>query len=569
MITHYARKLSVKQIEDELASLFLKDNHRQSDTKTSYKIQSIGLFSGEDLLGVAVFSTPRTEAMRRKYTAELLRMAFLKGHRIIGGASKLINFFIKEYKPSDFFTYQDTTGENTLVYQHSGMTLVKDGMRSKKQYLVAPNKTLATATRNEALGLAYATRYGPDRILGTRLGEVFDSSGKRKSNKRLFEEELGWHIEETTGDSVWEWIDPDRTYYTYKITATDSEKYYYGVSHVKKANATIEECLAEKYYGSGGGSVKNKFSNWKSKHKDHLIKEVLDTFPTAAPAYESERLLVGDFWKNDPNCLNSAHGGKSGGAFVRRQNFETDHCSKHGETKFRNGKCAKCWTAKRWSEGECELHGSVKLRDGLCINCQNQKTVIIKECSKHGRVKHQNNDCAKCRIEKQLKKSNCEIHGLNAAHINGKCVACKNLEQIDMKECSTHGLSKHIGGRCYKCFNSTKNLSCSIHGLSPHNGSTCIKCSKDKSISVKTCPDHGEVKFSGSTCMTCHNLKNVSKRVCAKHGETKFQGDKCSKCTNASVVVLKVCDKHGETKHRGSSCYKCAGEKRKDKKANK
>lgn len=136
--------------------------------------------------------------MKRVYTTELYRMAFEKEMRIVGGASKLLSFYRKTFRPADIFTYQDTTGEGTRVYEHCGFTLVRQD--KKKQYLVAPGKTLETASRKEALGMAYATRYGPDRILGTKLGEVLRADGSRKSNKEIFIEDLGWHIEETTGD---------------------------------------------------------------------------------------------------------------------------------------------------------------------------------------------------------------------------------------------------------------------------------------------------------------------------------------------------------------------------------
>lgn len=567
MKRYYARNLTVEQVDNSIAESFLVANHRQEDASSSHKIQSLGLYSGDNLLAVAVFSTPRTESMRRKYTVELLRMAFAKDVRIAGGASKLIRHFIESYKPADLFTYQDTTGENTRVYEHAGMALVKNGLLSKKQYLVAPGKTLATASRREAFSIAYATRYGPDRILGTSIGEVYDEkTGKRKTNPTLFVENLGWHIEETTADSIYEWIDPNRTYYTYRITASDSEKYYYGVSHVKITNATIAQCLDDGYWGSGGGSKGNKFRNWKQKHQANLKKEVLETFSRAAVAYEAENRLIGDSWQTDHLCLNSTAGGKSGGAFSRRQSFQMGECSSHGETIVRSGKCVKCWTAKRWSDGQCDLHGSVRLRDGKCTNCENLKTVALKECPIHGETKHQGSHCTNCRAEAQFSSGICETHGESVHTVDG-CISCRNAERIELKQCPDHGLSKHIGDSCYRCFSATRDAICAIHGKSKHNGESCLKCVKAKSISLKNCAVHGETKFSGSSCMSCEAQKVVSLKRCPVHGETKHQGDKCSSCTNSALIALRVCPKHGETKHRGKSCYKCASERRKDRKS--
>jgi hypothetical protein len=164
----FARKLEARAVSEEEASAFISLHHRAGTATSPHKTKAVGLYQASRLLALAQFTTPRTEAKARRYTTELLRMVFEADVRVVGGASKLIAYYKATQHPTDIFTYQDATGEVTAVYEQCGFTFV--GQAKTKPYLVAPGKTLATATRREALGLAYATRYGPDRILGTSLG---------------------------------------------------------------------------------------------------------------------------------------------------------------------------------------------------------------------------------------------------------------------------------------------------------------------------------------------------------------------------------------------------------------
>jgi len=472
METIYARNTTVRKISVEEATVFLNENHRQMSTSSTKVSVSLGLYSKNDeLLAVIQFCAPRTADKRRNYSSELLRLAFKRNIRVVGGASKLISHYVKTYKPADFFTYQDTTGENSLVYQSAGMTLVETN--KTKKYLVAPGATVESGSRKEVLGIPYATRFGPDRILGTSLGEIIDENGKRKTNYKLFVEELGWHVEETSGDSVWEWVDTQRTYYTYKITAADSAKYYYGVSHVKKADASVEDCLNDGYWGSGGV----KFSNWKMRHKNQLNKEILSIHNRAAGAFAEEERLIGDLWINDEKCLNSSaggfprtnnspqktviqecvthgktkHQGNSCLRCVQEGLVTTELCEKkHGLTTFRGGQCASCLVEKSISIKKCPTHGEVKFIGNSCYFCQNNRTIVTKKCEKHGETSFKKNNCMKCSAEKSQNMKECNKHGYTKFR-GDACGKCKNEAQISMKECDKHGLTKHNGAKCYRC----------------------------------------------------------------------------------------------------------------------
>ena len=617
-----ARNTFADFVDNDIADDFLNEHHRQGATRSS-KSSSIGLFHVEtnELLGVIQFCFPRTSSMKELYSAELLRLVFKTGVRVSGGASKLIKFYIEKQNPSDFFTYQDTSGENTLVYQHAGMTLVKDGVKTTKDYLVAPGKTLETASRKEALGMAYATRYGPDRILGTSLGEIFRADGSRKSNKQIFLEDLGWHIETTSGDSIWEWVNKNQTFYTYKITASDSNKYYYGVSHVKVGNATREICLNDGYWGSGS----DQFKNWRNRHKSTLLKEIVGLHARKSDAHREEKTLIGDKWKTDSNCLNSIHGGMNHPSPKRKSpKFIVKDCSEHGSTKhYPGGSCKKCVQNKALHVENCEIHGDTKFQGEVCVRCAlfkpkakvceihgptlHIKTVCLecerenpgklcvphgfpvtakagnrrcgycvelkigmRECKIHKRLYNENDGCFYCRDKRDprgpygttahlYERKKCSTHG-QTAYENDECVKCSRTETVE--NCVKHGETDFLGGKCRNCIaESRKSMkTCETHGVTLHRGDSCYRCASAKNSSLKVCDTHGETLFSGDACMKCAVSKVFSMRVCSVHGKTNFRGDTCVKCQVKSHITLKVCPTHGETRHQGDVCARCVSE---------
>ncbi len=513
-----ARTCTVKEIFVPQAENFLNEHH-SSKTAIHEGGRAFGLFYNEELLGVALFSYPRTPLMKRKYSFELLRLAFKKNVQIIGGASKLLKCFINEVKPTDFFTYQDTTGEASEVYSLSGMTLVKEN--KTKRYLVAPDKTVQTGTRKEVLGLPYATRYGPDRILGTALGEVFRGDGTRKSNRELFLEDLGWHEEATSGDRVYEWVNPNYTFYTYKITASDSKKYYFGISHVKLANATIQDCLEDGYFGSGDPKqASNKYANWKKKHSETLQKEIVARFRLREEAYEAERILVGTLWADDPQCLNSTPGGR--GFKVHTSLYSQNECVKHGLTTFQGNTCKKCSMQTAITMDKCPIHGSTIFWGGNCATCVSEKRISVKHCIKHGPSKHKGNTCYKCENEQVNTVKKCVLHGV-ASHQGDSCCKCLLDKRIKIKECLTHGLQKHQNDSCYLCMTEEKNTfqDCSIHGVTKFYGKTCAKCSVSSKYKRGVCIQHGEVTLRGSKCVKCS---------AALTAHTRFHKEKNTSC---------------------------------------
>lgn len=320
-----------------------------------------------------------------------------------------------------------------------------------------------------------------------------------------------------------------RTYYTYRITAADSAKYYYGVSHVKAAGASAAQCLASRYFGSGGA----KFANWKSRHRLLLKKEVLATFSTREEAFSAERELVGELYRTDPNCLNSTTGGKYAGPVTVGVNLR-----------------------------DCLIHGLVAHNAEYCYSCLASERYTLKECLTHGLTKHSGESCYICVSEKTFSERNCPIHG-STIFRGESCNSCTQSAAVSLKECEVHGVAKHIGEVCYSCISLTAEVYtqkvCKLHGEVTFRGNSCALCSAQKSITIAECSIHGETKYKSGKCCSCLALKAISEVNCELHGKVKTQNGNCSRCEGSKRFYLANCELHGERNHRTSSgsCVSC------------
>lgn len=579
-----ARKTELQTIDLDTASDFVAEYHRGGMAKSGKHVGCYGLYFENELLAVAVFANPRTKAKQRQYTTELFRLAFKDGIRVQGGASKLIKGYMKHSNTSALFTYQDTSGEVTDVYEKCGMTLV--GRKwPKKRVLVKDGLTYSTAQNNRRdwFSMEQAARLGPDALIGTKLGEVHED-GKRVTNVELFKRS-GYHLETIPGDRVYEWNNPQFKFYTYVITSTEDSNYYYGRHRTRLT--TAPEMLCDGYMGSGGV----KFKNWaKSVSEESLQKKILGVYDTWGESVKAEEELIGDKHKTDPHCKNSRPGGTGLTSYFPEYTLEV--CPVHGEVKHRGGckkcsvaqaqslkdcsvhgptihigdSCYKCVTAKTWAEKECPVHGAVLHQGDICPRCTYKSSVSLKECPTHGTTLHNGDYCATCMAQAIVSVENCPIHG-ETKYVGGECKKCMAGRTITQQVCPVHGETIFKGDMCCKC-SAAKGWSvqtCEIHGETSHRGDKCEKCTqnersakKKSEETIEKCSVHGETAHYRGQCTRCKAQKQVSVQVCPIHGETKFNGPRCSKCAVNKIWTVETCPVHGETKHRSGRCERCA-----------
>lgn len=119
----YARKCIIKEISYIDAHNFIETNHIQGDAMSKYRF---GLFYNNELVSVMTFSKKRVNLKSKNKTDdnsyELLRFCNKLNCNVIGGASKLMKYFIKKYNPTTIISYADRRWSNGDLYDKLGFT---------------------------------------------------------------------------------------------------------------------------------------------------------------------------------------------------------------------------------------------------------------------------------------------------------------------------------------------------------------------------------------------------------------------------------------------------------------
>jgi hypothetical protein len=118
----YARKCIIKEISTSDKNNFLNQYHIQGEDKSKIKL---GLFYQDELVAVMTFGKPR---FNKNYEYELIRYATSK--HVIGGASKLLKYFERNYKPKSIITYANKSYSQGDLYYKLGFIFLKNNMPS-------------------------------------------------------------------------------------------------------------------------------------------------------------------------------------------------------------------------------------------------------------------------------------------------------------------------------------------------------------------------------------------------------------------------------------------------------
>jgi hypothetical protein len=114
----YARKCEVKEINTNLKNSFLNENHLQGRDLSSIRL---GLFYNDELVSVMTFGKRKITGAEPKL--ELIRFASKLNTQVIGGASKLFKYFLKNYDFSEILSYADRRWSNGNFYEKLGFRL--------------------------------------------------------------------------------------------------------------------------------------------------------------------------------------------------------------------------------------------------------------------------------------------------------------------------------------------------------------------------------------------------------------------------------------------------------------
>lgn len=117
---YYARNLSIVEISDEECKEFLNTNHRQGYISSKVRI---GLKQDDVLVSVMTFNKLRPtigKSDESKNTWELSRFCNILNTSVVGGASKLFKYFLKNYSPEKVVSFSDIAHTKGHLYEVLG-----------------------------------------------------------------------------------------------------------------------------------------------------------------------------------------------------------------------------------------------------------------------------------------------------------------------------------------------------------------------------------------------------------------------------------------------------------------
>jgi hypothetical protein len=133
----YARKCEIKEIDFKIVNEFLNKNHIQKTVKSKV---NIGLYHNNELVSLMTFGSMRKimGGVSNKDYYELLRFCNKLDTSVVGGASKLLKYFIKNYNPEQIISYADRRWSNGGLYVSLGFSFIHN---SKPNYWYLNDKT--------------------------------------------------------------------------------------------------------------------------------------------------------------------------------------------------------------------------------------------------------------------------------------------------------------------------------------------------------------------------------------------------------------------------------------------
>ena len=113
-----ARKCVIKTVDWNTAKIFLEQTHLQgAGSPTSI---NLALYYKDEIIALMTFGKPR---YTKDCEYELIRYSQKLYHNVVGGASKLLNYFENEYLPDDIVSYANRDYSKGTLYENLGFKL--------------------------------------------------------------------------------------------------------------------------------------------------------------------------------------------------------------------------------------------------------------------------------------------------------------------------------------------------------------------------------------------------------------------------------------------------------------
>lgn len=166
----YARSCTVSEINDyKLVRDFLSKNHIQGNDRS---VKNIGLYYNDKLVSIMTFN--KSEGRKKMVDSEwnLSRFCNILDSNIIGGASKLLSYFIKKYKPFRIISYADKDWSIGELYEKLNFKCVNESGPDYKYIIggVRKHKQNFTKSRLNIDNKLTENKY----MIANKINKVYD-----------------------------------------------------------------------------------------------------------------------------------------------------------------------------------------------------------------------------------------------------------------------------------------------------------------------------------------------------------------------------------------------------------
>ncbi len=131
----FGRKCVIKEVSINDNKAFLDINHIQGNVNSNIKL---GLYYNNELVSLMTFGKGRIAMGGNSNQYELVRFCNKLDTSVIGGADKLLQYFIKTYNPKEIISYADRRWSQGGLYGKLGFTFIHDS--SPNYHYIKNNK---------------------------------------------------------------------------------------------------------------------------------------------------------------------------------------------------------------------------------------------------------------------------------------------------------------------------------------------------------------------------------------------------------------------------------------------
>jgi hypothetical protein len=173
----FARKCEVKEVNISESKKFLNNCHIQGFVKSNIKL---GLYYNSELISIMTFDKFEGRNKMEEGGWNLSRFCNKLNTNIIGGASKLLNYFIKNWNPTRIVSYADMDWSIGNLYQILNFDLIKENEPDYK-YIVNNKRVHKSRYRKSRLN-TNLSEYEYTKL--NNINKIWDC-GKIKYEKKI------------------------------------------------------------------------------------------------------------------------------------------------------------------------------------------------------------------------------------------------------------------------------------------------------------------------------------------------------------------------------------------------